>query len=99
MRKSVAPSDAALWRCAAACAVLQAYFNDNALTLIRTMITGGATPQLELILAEGVGMRPGHNSIDTLAKRDRCRVAMMNVYEPPLDKFFTASHARYSSMS
>ena len=71
--------------------MVQAYFNDNALTLIRTMITGGATPQLELILAEGVGMRPGHNSADTLAKRDRCRVAMMPVYEPPLDKFYTAS--------
>jgi len=52
------------------------------------MITGGATPQLEQILAEGVGMRPGHNSADALAKRDRCRVAMMPVYEPPLDKFF-----------
>jgi len=54
------------------------------------MITGGATPQLEQILAEGVGMRPGHNSTDTLAKRDRCRVAMMPIYEPPLDKFYTA---------
>jgi len=55
------------------------------------MITGGATPELELILAEGVGMRPGHNSADTLAKRDRCRVAMMPIYEPPLDKFYVAS--------
>ena len=33
------------------------YFNDNALTLIRTLITGGATPELEHILAEGVGMQ------------------------------------------
>lgn len=29
------------------------YFNANALTLIRSLITGGATPELELILAEG----------------------------------------------
>ncbi|KAL3242152.1 hypothetical protein MRX96_021515 [Rhipicephalus microplus] len=31
------------------------YFNANALTLIRSLITGGATPELELILAEGGG--------------------------------------------
>ena len=60
------------------------------------MITGGATPQLEQILAEGVGMRPGHNSTDTLSKRDRCRVAMMPIYEPPLDKFYTASIPLYA---
>jgi potassium large conductance calcium-activated channel subfamily M alpha protein 1 len=30
------------------------YFNANALTLIRSLITGGATPELELILAEGL---------------------------------------------
>ena len=33
------------------------YFNDNALTLIRTLITGGATPELEHILAEGIGLQ------------------------------------------
>lgn len=33
------------------------YFNDSALTLIRTLVTGGATPELELILAEGAGLR------------------------------------------
>ncbi|PIK42549.1 putative calcium-activated potassium channel subunit alpha-1-like [Apostichopus japonicus] len=40
------------------------YFNDNALTLIRTLITGGATPELEQILAEGGGMKPGRNTPD-----------------------------------
>ena len=39
------------------------YFNDNALTLIRTLITGGATPELEHILAEGVGMQGKGSSI------------------------------------
>jgi hypothetical protein len=29
---------------------LQSYFNDNALTLIRPLVTGGATPELEQIL-------------------------------------------------
>jgi hypothetical protein len=33
------------------------YFNDSALTLIRTFVTGGATPELESILAEGAGLR------------------------------------------
>lgn len=42
----------------------QTYFNDNALTLIRTLVTGGATPELEQILAEGVGMRPGYHDED-----------------------------------
>jgi potassium large conductance calcium-activated channel subfamily M alpha protein 1 len=36
------------------------YFNQNALTLIRSLITGGATPELELILAEGAGLRGGY---------------------------------------
>lgn len=39
---------------------LQTYFNQNALTLIRSLITGGATPELELILAEGAGLRGGY---------------------------------------
>ena len=40
--------------------ILQTYFNQNALTLIRSLITGGATPELELILAEGAGLRGGY---------------------------------------
>lgn len=40
--------------------LLQTYFNQNALTLIRSLITGGATPELELILAEGAGLRGGY---------------------------------------
>lgn len=40
--------------------VFQTYFNQNALTLIRSLITGGATPELELILAEGAGLRGGY---------------------------------------
>ena len=49
------------------------YFNQNALTLIRSLITGGATPELELILAEGAGLRGGYSTPDTLANRDRCK--------------------------
>ena len=52
----------------------QTYFNQNALTLIRSLITGGATPELELILAEGAGLRGGYSTPETLCHRDRCRV-------------------------
>ena len=51
----------------------QTYFNQNALTLIRSLITGGATPELELILAEGAGLRGGYSTPETLRNRDRCR--------------------------
>ena len=49
------------------------YFNQNALTLIRSLITGGATPELELILAEGAGLRGGYSSKETIALRNRCK--------------------------
>lgn len=51
--------------------VFQTYFNQNALTLIRSLITGGATPELELILAEGAGLRGGYSTADSLSNRDR----------------------------
>lgn len=49
----------------------QTYFNQNALTLIRSLITGGATPELELILAEGAGLRGGYSTPESLSNRDR----------------------------
>ncbi|KAL1228596.1 Calcium-activated potassium channel [Trichinella spiralis] len=55
------------------------YFNDSALTLIRTLVTGGATPELELILAEGAGLRGGMSTPETLRNRDRCRVAQLSL--------------------
>jgi potassium large conductance calcium-activated channel subfamily M alpha protein 1 len=66
---------------------LQSYFNDNALTLIRTLVTGGATPELEQILAEGAGMRGGYCTPSVLANRDRCRVAQLSLFEGPLSGF------------
>ncbi|XP_053392649.1 calcium-activated potassium channel slowpoke-like isoform X3 [Mercenaria mercenaria] len=63
------------------------YFNDNALTLIRTLITGGATPELEQILAEGAGMRGGYCTPAVLANRDRCRVAQVSLFDGPLAQF------------
>ena len=63
------------------------YFNANALTLIRSLITGGATPELELILAEGAGLRGGYSTVETLKNRDRCRVGQISLYDGPLAKF------------
>lgn len=51
--------------------LFQTYFNQNALTLIRSLITGGATPELELILAEGAGLRGGYSTPESLSNRDR----------------------------
>lgn len=62
---------------------MQTYFNDSALTLIRTLVTGGATNELELILAEGAGVRGGYLSSDTVKRRERCRVAQMPIFHGP----------------
>ncbi|XP_052740850.1 calcium-activated potassium channel slowpoke isoform X14 [Bicyclus anynana] len=63
------------------------YFNQNALTLIRSLITGGATPELELILAEGAGLRGGYSTPESLSNRDRCRVGQISLYDGPLVQF------------
>ncbi|XP_063705814.1 calcium-activated potassium channel slowpoke isoform X5 [Culicoides brevitarsis] len=63
------------------------YFNQNALTLIRSLITGGATPELELILAEGAGLRGGYSTQESLSNRDRCRVGQISLYDGPLAQF------------
>ncbi|KAK0078877.1 hypothetical protein PV325_002011 [Microctonus aethiopoides] len=63
------------------------YFNQNALTLIRSLITGGATPELELILAEGAGLRGGYSTTDSLANRDRCHVGQISLYDGPLAQY------------
>merc|ERR1712076_116930 len=63
------------------------YFNQNALTLIRSLITGRATPELELILAEGAGLRGGYSTPETLCHRDRCRVGQISLYDGPLASY------------
>ncbi|KRZ15054.1 Calcium-activated potassium channel slo-1 [Trichinella zimbabwensis] len=68
------------------------YFNDSALTLIRTLVTGGATPELELILAEGAGLRGGMSTPETLRNRDRCRVAQLSL----ADGCFQSYHVTFA---
>merc|ERR1719189_1170865 len=62
------------------------YFNQNALTLIRSLITGGATQELEQILAEGAGLRGGYSTPKTLNNRDRCRVGQVPIFDGPMEK-------------
>jgi len=57
------------------------------MTLIRTLITGGATPELEHILAEGVGMVPGTPSVEAQVARHRCRLTQIALYEGPFVEF------------
>uniref|UniRef100_A0A915ISU6 Ca2+-activated K+ channel Slowpoke-like C-terminal domain-containing protein n=1 Tax=Romanomermis culicivorax TaxID=13658 RepID=A0A915ISU6_ROMCU len=68
------------------------YFNDSALTLIRTLVTGGATPELELILAEGAGLRGGYTTPETLKNRDRCRIAQIQLSDGPLHSVAEATY-------
>jgi hypothetical protein len=42
--------------------------------LIRLWVTGGATIELELALAEGAGLRGGYTTRETMKNRDRFRV-------------------------
>ena len=67
----------------------QAFFNSDALNLIRTLITGGATPELEQILAEGCGLVQGNPSLDPSVQtiRNRTRVALLPLEEEPLTCF------------
>ena len=54
--------------------VSTSYFNASALRLIRLWVTGGATIELELALAEGAGLRGGYSTPESLSKRNRFRV-------------------------
>nr|CDQ05101.1 BMA-SLO-1, isoform e [Brugia malayi] len=67
------------------------YFNDSALTLIRTLVTGGATPEMELILAEGAGLRGGYSTPETLNNRDRCRISQLALQDRPFEGITTGS--------
>ena len=63
------------------------YFNASALRLIRSWVTGGATIELELALAEGAGLRGGYSTPDTLKRRDRFKMEKIELKE--------SNHFRY----
>ena len=61
-----------------------AYYNHQALTLIKSLISGGMTPELEIILAEGAGLQPGYTSQKILDKCNRARLAQISLAGTPL---------------
>ena len=61
-----------------------AYYNHQALTLIKSLISGGMTPELEIILAEGAGLQPGFTCQKILEKCNRARLAQISLMGTPL---------------
>ena len=57
------------------------------MTLIRTLITGGTTPELEQILAEGGGIAPGGNSRENFENRNRPRISQISLFDGDFTKF------------
>lgn len=51
----------------------------QALTLIKSLISGGMTSELEMILAEGAGLQPGYSCSKILEKRNRARLAQISL--------------------
>ena len=68
---------------------VKAFFNCDALNLVRTLITGGATQELEQILAEGCGLVQGSTADDVGVQlaRNRSRVALLPLEDEPLVNF------------
>ena len=67
---------------------MQTFFNSEALNLIRTLITGGSTTELEQILAEGVGLVRGEQDGEELLPiRNRSAVTLLSMDEGDLEEF------------
>ena len=65
-----------------------AFYNHQALTLIKSLISGGMTPELEIILAEGAGLQPGFTSKKILEKCNRARLGQIALTGTPLGWLF-----------
>uniref|UniRef100_A0A4W3GHC8 Calcium-activated potassium channel subunit alpha-1-like n=1 Tax=Callorhinchus milii TaxID=7868 RepID=A0A4W3GHC8_CALMI len=55
------------------------YFNENILTLIRTLVTGGATHELEEQLGDEDVLRGGSDIEHHMVNRQRCKLARMTL--------------------
>ena len=65
----------------------QAYYSKNSLSLIRTLITGGCTPDLEQILAEGMTLESGDVTSETIINRERCKITQFQLSCEPFLAF------------
>jgi len=68
------------------------YFNASALRLIRSWVTGGATIELELALAEGAGLRGGYSTPDSLKRRDRFKMERIILKGSQFDHLATGGY-------
>lgn len=59
-------------------------------------MTGGATPELEALIAEENALRGGYSTPQTLANRDRCRVAQLALLDGPFADLGVSSWYRGS---
>lgn len=57
-------------------------------------MTGGATPELEALIAEENALRGGYSTPQTLANRDRCRVAQLALLDGPFADLGVSSWRR-----
>ena len=73
------------------------YFNASALRLLRQLVTGGASFELEKSLAEGAGLRGGYSTPETLAARNRVRVETLILTSSPWSQFAQYG-ARFSDL-
>ena len=73
------------------------YFNASALRLLRQLVTGGASFELEKSLAEGAGLRGGYSTPETLGARNRVRVEEIILQESPWARFAQYG-ARYADL-
>merc|ERR1719266_558049 len=73
------------------------YFNASALRLLRQLVTGGASFELEKSLAEGAGLRGGYSTPETLAARNRVRVDEIVLKESSWSRFAEYG-ARYADL-
>jgi len=63
------------------------YFNSDVLTLVRNMVTGSVSPELDELLAEGKQPQGSFETPEIAAVRNRCRVAQISLYDGPLAEF------------
>jgi len=57
------------------------------LTLVRNLVTGSVSPELDELLAEGKQPSGSYETQEIAAVRNRCRVAQISLFEGPLSDF------------
>ena len=65
----------------------QTYFNSDILTLVRNLVTGAISPELDTQMAEGLIITGMHETPEIAAARNRSRVAQISLYDGPLSEF------------